>query len=122
MKLIQTYFLIIVLIFGIISQVSALGLRCGTRLITAGDTKSKVIAECGEPDHLEEWEEERILRDFRYRSFIKGEYKKGSEPYLVKTYIKFEEWHYNFGATRLIHYLRFKNGKLIKITTGERGY
>jgi hypothetical protein len=123
MKLIRTFFLIImVFVFGLSSQVSALGLRCGTRLIMVGDTKLKVITECGEPDYVEEWEEERIMRDFRYRTYHERDYQRGREPFLVKTFVKFEEWYYNFGATRLTHYLRFKNGKLIKITTGERGY
>ena len=99
-----------------------MGLRCGNRLITVGDTKSKVISECGVPDDKEEWVEERIMRDFHYRTTYKNDYEWGREPFLVKTWIKMEEWYYNFGRTRLIHYLRFRNGKLIKITIGERGY
>jgi hypothetical protein len=112
----------LVLVFGSSSQVFAIGLRCGTNLITVGDKKSKIIAKCGAPDYVEEWEEERIMRDFHYRFYPKNEYERGREPFLVKTFVKMEEWIYNFGSTQLIHYLRFKNGKLIKIYTGERGY
>ena len=37
-----------------------LGLRCGSRLITPGDTIERVLNECGEPSFVESWEEERI--------------------------------------------------------------
>lgn len=123
MKLTQIYLLIILsIVFGFSSQVFAIGLRCGTRLITVGDTKPKVISQCGVPDYTEEWEEEQIMRDFRYPVYSEDDYEWGREPFLVKTPIKVERWHYNFGPTQLIHYLRFRNGTLIKITTGERGY
>jgi len=110
------------LVFGFSTRVFAIGLRCGTRLITVGYTKSKVISECGVPDYKDEWEEERIMRDFHSLAYYKDDYEWGREPFLVKTVVKIEEWYYNFGRTRLTHYLRFRNGKLIKITIGERGY
>lgn len=123
MKLTRIFLLIILfLVFGTSSDVFAMGLRCGNRVIAVGDTKLKVISECGEPDYTEEWEEERIMRDFHYPAYPRERYEWGREPFLVKTVVRFEEWYYNFGPTRLIHYLRFKNGKLIKITIGERGY
>jgi hypothetical protein len=123
MKLTLVYFLIIFsLVFVSSTEVFAIGLRCGSRLITVGDTKSKVISECGVPDYTEEWEEELILRDFHSPVYPRDDYEQGREPFLVKTFVKIEEWYYNFGSTRLIHYLRFRNGKLTKITIGERGY
>ncbi len=123
MKPTPVYLLMIFfLVFGFSTQVPAIGLRCGNRLITVGDTKSKVISECGVPDYKEEWEEERIMRDFHSSIYYRDDDEWGREPFLIKTLVKIEEWHYNFGRTRLIHYLRFRNGKLIKITTGERGY
>ena len=114
--------MIFFLVFGFSTQVHAIGLRCGNRLITVGDTKSKVISECGVPDYKEEWEEERIMRDFHSSIYYRDGDEWGREPFLIKTLVKIEEWYYNFGRTRLIHCLRFRNGKLIKITTGERGY
>ena len=123
MKLTPLCLLIIFsLVFGFSTQVFAIGLKCGTRLITVGYTKSKVISECGVPDYKEEWVEERIMRDFHSPAHYKDDYEWDSEPFLVKTVVKIEEWYYNFGRTRLTHYLRFRNGKLIKITIGEHGY
>ena len=123
MKLTLVCLLIIFsLVFGFSTQVFAIGLRCGNRLITVGHTKSKVISECGVPDYKDEWVEERIMRDFHSMAYYKDDYEWDREPFLVKTVVKIEEWYYNFGRTRLTHYLRFRNGKLIKITIGERGY
>lgn len=123
MKLTQIYLLIVLLfVFGISSQVFAIGLRCSNRLITVGDTKSKVYSLCGEPYYTEEWEEKRIMRDFHYPVYSEDHYEWGREPFLVETLEKVEKWHYNFGPTRLIHYLKFRNGKLVKITIGGRGY
>jgi Protein of unknown function (DUF2845) len=123
MKLIRMSLLVmLLLVFGISSRVFAGGLRCGTRLVTVGDTKSKVFSLCGGPDYTEEWEEKRIMRDFRYRVYSEDDYEGSREPFLVEIPIKFERWYYNFGPTRLIHYLKFRNGKLVRITFGERGY
>ena len=33
-----------------------------------------------------------------------------------------EEWEYNFGTNRFLYYLRFENGKLMRITVGDYGY
>jgi hypothetical protein len=114
--------IIFLLVFGFSTQALAIGLKCDTRLITFGHTKSKVISECGLTDYKEEWEEERIMRDFHSPAYYKDEYEWNKEPFLVKSVVKIEEWYYNFGRTRLTHYLRFRNGKLIKITIGEHGY
>jgi hypothetical protein len=123
MKFTSLYLLIILsLVFGFSGKVFAIGFRCGTRLITVGDTKSKVLALCGAPDYTDEWEEERIMRDFRRPLNNEDDDEWGKEPFLIKVPVKFERWYYNFGPTQLIHYLKFRNGTLIKITTGERGY
>jgi hypothetical protein len=74
--------------------------RCGTELVDEGDTKYEVTHKCGEPDHIESWEEERIQRDFSLnrrvlffhscellsRYPIGGEYS--SSPLWYITYIK----------------------------------
>ena len=114
--------ILFMLVFGFSGEVLAIGLRCGTRLISIGDTKSKVVSECGLPDYTEEWEEERIMRDFHSPLYFEDDYEWNREPFLVKTQVKIEEWQYNFGPTRLMHYLRFRNGRLVKIRIGERGY
>jgi hypothetical protein len=102
----------------------SLALRCGTKLVSEGDTKAEVIYKCGEPGQVESWDEERIMRDHRvsaYQDRYSG-YLFYREPFLVKEHVRIEEWTYNFGSSRLLRYLRFENGILKFIATGGYGY
>ena len=99
------------------------GFRCGAWVISQGDTKYEVLAKCGEPDFVEFWEKVRIRRDHgggRYQEYDYGRYYE--EPLYSKEYIEVEEWTYNFGPRKFIRYLRFENGKLRRIITGDYGY
>ncbi len=109
--------------FGGIGVGMASSFRCGTRIVSPGDTASEVIYKCGQPDHVETWEETRVSRDF-YKN-IPGDPDTPEfyrEPFLVKEYVRVEEWEYNLGPTQFIRYLRFENGRLRRITTGGYGY
>ena len=76
----------------------ASALRCGVRLITEGDTKSSVLAECGEPENIEVWEEERSYRyyppwpAYDYDQHDGGDYRS---PRYAREYVQVEEWTYN---------------------------
>ena len=105
-------------------------LRCGVRLITEGDYKAKVLAECGEPDHVEGWEEERVY-GFRhhpsyYGNYENYEYRRPDErygrPYRVRKLVIIEEWTYNHGPGRFMNHLRLENGIVVDITSGDYGY
>ena len=100
-------------------------LRCGTRLVSIGDTRFEVLQKCGEPDFVEAWEEELIQRDFGIRRQFDSESRRYTwyrEPFLVKEQVKIEEWTYNLGPTRFVRYLRFENGVLTDIRTGDKGF
>ena len=113
-----------------VSDVRSESLRCGVRLITEGDFKARVLAECGEPDHVEVWEEERvygfrhhpgyygIYEDYEYRHPDNGY----GTPYRIKKLVIIEEWTYNHGPGRFINHLRLENGIVRKITSGDYGY
>lgn len=105
-----------------LTQANAISLRCGLRLITEGDYKAKVLAQCGEPDHVEIWEEERIYRyyyqpmeDYRYQDDY-------LEPRYIKDRVIVEEWTYNHGPHRFMDHVRFENGKVRRIVSGDYGY
>lgn len=116
------YFILGVVLLIIFNFNQAFGFRCGTRVISVGDFKSRVLAECGEPTHVEIWEEERIFRYFYNPIYSNGEEKSYREPVHVKGYIAIERWTYNLGAFKFVRYLTFENGKLADITTGKHGY
>jgi len=86
------------------SDIMDFDFRCGSRIITIGDYRYDVLRKCGEPSHMEVWQEVRFIRDF------------GEGPVTV------EGWEYNLGSTNFIRYLRFENGRLRRITVGDYGY
>ena len=93
-------------------------IRCDGRIVSVGAFKEQVRDKCGEPDHLEEWEEGQNTVISEYYDYEKERYIL---PRFIPGPIRMERWTYNFGSTRLIHYLYFKNGKLHRIETGDKG-
>jgi hypothetical protein len=100
------------------------GFRCDGKIVTEGDYSYDVLAKCGEPDYVDAWEEERSRRDFHRP--LEPQKKRDHEPYrepsLVREQVIVEVWTYNLGRQRLTRYLRFENGRLVEITTGDYGY
>jgi len=109
------------------------GIRCGTEVVTEGDTSIEVLSTCGEPQYVDSWVEERIKRDFYPYSSYNSPYNSSfnndrysnrnayRQPFLVKEQVVIERWTYSFGSNRFIHYLFFENGVLMQITQGPRG-
>ena len=93
-------------------------LRCQGRLVSIGDTKTAVLDKCDHPDKREQWEEEHngtIAQIYDYKT------ERYIAPKQIKQPIQMERWTYMLGSNKLIRYLYFQNGELIKIETGERG-
>jgi hypothetical protein len=101
---------------------NATSLRCGTRLITEGDFKAKVLAQCGEPDHVEVREEERVFRYYRTHAEKYRYYENYLEPGYIKELVVIEEWTYNHGRYRFMDHVRFENGRVRNIESGDWGY
>ena len=109
----------------------AASLRCGVRLITIGDYKDRVLAECGGPDYVQVWEEERIY-GFDHHPQFYGMYdnyeylhpddRHGVQPYRIRKLVVVEEWTYNHGPTRFMDHVRLENGIVRSITSGNYGY
>ncbi len=126
------------LVLGILITIAALtpfnaqatSLRCGARLITNGDYKDRVLSECGEPDHVQVWEEERVY-GFRHHPQYYGVYDNyeyvhpndgAGQPYRIRKLVIVEEWTYNHGPSRFLDHLRLENGVVRDITSGDYGY
>ena len=78
------------------------------QLLLEGDTTSEVLKKCGEPDLLERWHDEFVVRE---------------GPTLErKVTVPVEQWTYNFGPRHFIHILRFRNGRLVDIDRGGYGF
>ena len=113
-----------------LTTAQASSLRCGVRLITVGDFKARVLAECGEPDQVEVWEEERVYK-FRHHPGTYGVYEnyeysgrnyEYGEPYRIRKLVFVEEWTYNHGPGRFMDHLRLENGVVQHIKSGDYGF
>ncbi len=122
--------LLITLSVLMLTDAHASSIRCGVRLITEGDHKAKVLAQCGKPDYVELREEERVYRFSRHPSYYgyydSYEYEQGyygdGRPYRIKELVIIEEWTYNHGPSRFMDHLILENGVVVDITSGDYGY
>jgi hypothetical protein len=97
-------------------------LRCGSDLVLKGDRKIEVLKACGDPEFIEEWEEETVTHVTDETDKISGDLIIGRRTQIGKSNIlRIEEWTYNFGSRSFMQYLTFVNGKLKKIEDGPRG-
>jgi len=87
-------------------------MRCGTLLVSLGDTKLETLLKCGEP----------VWRETVADGYGPGFYLH-RDGRTFRTYSGFfEEWTYNFGPQQFMRILRFQNGRLADIQLGEYGY
>jgi len=88
--------------------------RCGTRLVSDGDSTDKVEALCGPPSSIQHHE---ILRRPVY--WVRGRpYYSSYEPVPVPV----EYWTYNLGPHKLMRRLKFEDGLLVDVETLTHGY
>ncbi|HEY4367878.1 MAG TPA: DUF2845 domain-containing protein [Steroidobacteraceae bacterium] len=89
-------------------------MRCGNRLVTDGDTRSKVQELCGDPTEVQT---HSILRRPQFwlngRLYFSGD---GFEEVPV------EVWTYNLGPYQLMRRIKFVDGLIDQIETLGYGY
>jgi len=91
----------------------AWALRCGTRVISEGDTSILLVQRCGEPEDIQRLEKKMSVE--RYDSLNNTRYRE----YMTQPY---EIWTYNFGPGRLIYRITIEDGIINTIETAGRGY
>lgn len=110
--------------------------RCGY-LVESGDRKIEVIIKCGDPYEIEYLWEERYsgvsvsVRKRKIPEFHRGDdnkYKREFRFIDEKVYeqkrslVNVEEWTYNFGPRQFMYFIRFENGRVVKIEDGDYGF
>lgn len=113
-----------IVLLGLLGHVApALAMRCGSRIISEGDPRERVLNECGSPADSESWEEERYYDyDAPPPAYQHREFQRYGNAYRVKVHVKVELWTYNYGPSRFMDFVRFENGKVRKIESGGYGY
>ena len=87
--------------------------RCGSELVSTGDTKTQVMVSCGKPTS-----KEKSCANGQASTYTD---KNGKIRKNKKCSNKVEIWHYNCGASDFIYALTFENGKLTEEATEGRG-
>lgn len=95
--------------------------RCGSGFVSAGDSKTKVLLECGKPTSKEKAGSKK-----RKKSYTKSEREKDQRQ--QSTYATkrekpkpLEKWYYNCGENDFIYVLTFEGGILKSEETGGYG-
>jgi hypothetical protein len=90
-------------------------LRCGTQLVSEGDTRSEVAVKCGEPTEI-------VSQKSVFRRPVVW---TNGRPYFIGEdliEVQVESWIYNLGPNKLMRRLRFEGGVLAEIETLGYGY
>jgi hypothetical protein len=104
-----------VLVLGLLACSPAFAFRCGTKLVSEGDTRAEVIAKCGDPTDIVE------QRSVYRRPMI---WANGRPHYIGRDFMEVpvESWVYNLGPNKLMRRLRFEDGLVAEIETLGYGY
>jgi hypothetical protein len=90
-------------------------LRCGSKIVTEGDTRSEVAVKCGEPTEV------LTVKSLFRRPVI---WSNGRPYYIGEDFVEVpvEHWIYNLGPNKLMRRLRFEGGLLVEIESLGYGY
>ncbi|MBI5069399.1 MAG: DUF2845 domain-containing protein [Deltaproteobacteria bacterium] len=88
-------------------------LRCGSALVSVGDSKLDLLGKCGRPA-LEEQQPRETGASYRDRESGAG--------WRQRSYGVVDRWTYDFGTGSFIQIVTMELGKIVRIEQGGRGY
>ena len=93
---------------------AAMAFRCGSKLVSEGDTRAAVVAKCGEPTEVDR-------RAVWRRPVI---WLHGRQTYLSTDLLEIpvELWIYNLGPSKFMRRVKFEDGLVVDIETLGYGY
>ena len=108
---------VVIVVLGLLAAAPSFAttMRCGTRIIGEGITRSEVAAMCGEPDEV------LTKRSVFRRPVI---WSRGRPFFVGEDFIEIpvETWVYNFGPNKLMRRVTFEDGVVAEIETLGYGY
>jgi hypothetical protein len=111
-----------VIMLMLIAADNASAFRCGTRLVSVGDSKYEILWKCGEPTWVESWLEKRI-EPYSVDPFSTGQRFYITNPsFATIVYVTVEQWVYDRGRTQFTRVLTFENNRLVRIENGDYGH
>ncbi|HEU5137180.1 MAG TPA: DUF2845 domain-containing protein [Steroidobacteraceae bacterium] len=106
-----------VLVFGLLASSPAFAFRCGTKLVSEGDSRAEVAHKCGEPTDV-------VNQRSVFRRPVIWGYGRHRSQFIGEDYIEVpvETWLYNLGPNKLMRRVRFEGGYVVEIETLGYGY
>jgi hypothetical protein len=106
-----------ILLLGLLTAAPAFAttIRCGTKIISEGLTRSEVAAKCGEPTEV-------VTQHSVFRRPVI--WSNGRPFFVGQDFIEIpvESWVYNFGPNKLMGRIRFEDGIVVEVETLGYGY
>jgi hypothetical protein len=98
------------------------GMRCGSRIVSEGDTLYDVRSVCGDPVETSRRVEYRTIRQHIPGPCV-PQYGQMRCGYVEERTIEvvIDEWTYDLGSNKFIRYLTFEQGRLRDVQTGRYG-
>jgi hypothetical protein len=98
-------------------------MRCGSDLVSEGDTLYEVRATCGEPDQLDAYVEYRRVIRWVRQCTRDTDGKTNCSDVAVEHQIPVQMHRatYDFGRNRFIQYVTFEEGRLKSVQSGSYG-
>lgn len=81
---------------------------CDSGEIQAGISQYEVLQRCGEPAFKDTRQVEQLTAVDKHNNRL--------------TVKRVDEWTYNFGPNKFLRILKFENGELVDVETGDRGF
>ena len=82
--------------------------RCDSGEMRAGVSQYEILQRCGEPAFKDSRQVEQLTSA-----------DEGTNRLTIK---RVDEWTYNFGPNKFLRILKFENGDLVEVETGDRGF
>ena len=109
-------------ICGGVSIAHADGMRCGTKLVSDGDSTFEVRSTCGDPHAVDRRTEYRTVRDWIATPCAQVNGRMHCGFVMERTVeVTLDQWTYDFGPHQFVRYLVFEQGRLLRVETGGYG-
>jgi hypothetical protein len=94
-------------------------LRCGTRVVSRGDSAHRVASICGAPADVVQRVEFRTVRSGVAPCVAKADGQPCAAQAELTRQVVIEEWTYDFGANKLLQRLTFEDGVLTRVDSAR---
>lgn len=98
-------------------------IRCGDQLASNGASLYEVKTVCGNPDMaLQRVERRTVLQQLPGPCFKNPQGRTVCGSTVAATIeVVVDEWTYDFGQNRFLHFVKFEDGRMMSVTTGGYG-